>query len=195
MQFRRAGDRVQVLAYGKYSAEKKRGTIRFLGSFHAYSFSLSDELKSNATDEEMKEVMAKIDSMRHDQLKNSRLYAFIELPQRIESAVAGLSESASACTLEKDVSADWAARVYEQLDALAKAMRKAGMRRPAKPAAAPVAPAGQLDLVHDQAPQALDSQVGVAGLDLGPQGGPTTTVDPQGGGQGWGYAGSGFNPA
>lgn len=193
MQFRRAGDRVQVLAYGKYSAEKKRGTVRFLGSFGYYNFSLSDELKENATADELAEVQAKIESMRHDQLKISQRAACFNLPDEIAKAVAGLSAAMAATQPEERVPADWDERMYAQLDALAKAMRRAGMKRPAKPAAAAPVQPGQLDLVHQVAPQALDSQA--TGLDLGPQGGPWNTSDPQGGGQDAGYAGGWTNPA
>jgi len=126
MQFREQARRIQVLAYRGYDKEKKRAIIKLLGSFDRYSFSPSDGLLDNLTAEEKIELEAHIETMRQSIEKTSRQYGARNVASRIASAADSITRE------EFDISDDWATDTWAAVDALTKAMRKAGYPKPHK---------------------------------------------------------------
>ncbi len=134
MQFREQAHRIQVLAYRGYDKEKKRAIIKLLGSFDRYSFSPSDGLLDNLTAEEKIELEAHIETMRQSVEKTNRQCGARNVASRIVSAADSITRE------EFDISDEWAADTWAAIDALAKAMRKAGYPKPRK---APQSHAGE----------------------------------------------------
>jgi hypothetical protein len=126
MQFRKQGNRIQVLAYRGYDREKRRAVVKLLGSINAYSYEPTDKLKNNMTVEEKEELQAYIEKMRQDLQDRHLHYASKTIAQRLVE-VAGCIDSGAF-----EVSEQWAAEAWGALDHLAKTLRKAGFPRPRK---------------------------------------------------------------
>lgn len=140
MQFKEVGKRIQVLAYRGYDKEKKRAVIKLLGSFNKYSYEMSDGLEESLTDAEKEEVQSyikKIQQSFNDDMLRS-------LPFLICSQIEHLSNSLNA--KETDISAEQANTLFERIDLLSKALKKAGHKKPAKAVKKPV-DAAQGDLL------------------------------------------------
>lgn len=140
MQFKEVGKRIQVLAYRGYDKEKKRAVVKLLGSFNKYSYEMSDGLEESLTDAEKEEVQSYIkkiqQSFNEDMLRS--------LPFLICSQIEHLSNSLN--TKETDISNTQADAIWTRMELMAKALRKAGHKKPAKPVKKPV-DAAQGDLL------------------------------------------------
>lgn len=126
MQFRRAKNRIQVLAYRGYDKEKKRSIIKMLGSFDAETFEYPDSLTNDMTVDEKEELQSYIESMRHSNrnflLKIETLYLYRSI-DKVSASLTG----------EIDYMTDEVANgLYASIDGLYKALRKAGYKRPSK---------------------------------------------------------------
>ena len=153
MQFKRQGRRVQVLAYRGYDKEKRRAIVKMMGSIDVYSYEPSDGLIENLTDEEKTELQSYIETERQAAEKRSRLYSAKSAASRIKE----VADTIKAGDFEP--SEAWAADTWAAIEALTKAMRKAGYPKPRKaPQKAADAPMpGQAGLPFGDAPETPES--------------------------------------
>ena len=149
MQFKRQGRRVQVLAYRGYDKEKRRAIVKMMGSIDAYSYEPSDGLIENLTGEEKTELQSYIETERQAAEKRSRLYSAKSAASRIKE----VADTIKAGDFEP--SEAWAADTWAAIEALTKAMRKAGypQRRIAPQKAADAPMPGQAGLPLGDAPE------------------------------------------
>jgi hypothetical protein len=125
MQFKRQGRRVQVLAYRGYDKEKRRAIVKMMGSIDVYSYEPSDGLIENLTDEEKQNYSHTL-KQNDRQQKASRLYSAKSAASRIKE----VADTIKAGDFEP--SEAWAADTWAAIEALTKAMRKAGYPKPRK---------------------------------------------------------------
>lgn len=134
MQFKRQGRRIQVLAYRGYDKDKRRAIVKMVGSLDGYSFTPSDGLIDSLTAEENKELQSYIEKERQSSKDRIRQSVTQYVASQIKTAADSLTAGEFA------PSDTWAAETWAAIDALSKAMRKAGQPRPAKPAKGTDAP-------------------------------------------------------
>lgn len=142
MQFKKLGNRIQVLAYRGYDKVKKRAVIKVQGSIVVGSYELSDGLLVNLTDEEKTELQSYIDKDRQYSYKKVRLCE----AQELASLIAKVADTVKAGDFE--VLPTWAEDVLTAMDLLKKTLRKAGYAKPRKTAQKALEPAieGQAQL-------------------------------------------------
>jgi hypothetical protein len=153
MQFKHQGRRVQVLAYRGYDKEKRRAIVKMMGSIDVYSYEPSDGLTENLTDEEKTELQSYIETERQAAEKRTRQYF-------AESSASRISEVADTIKAgDFEPSEAWAADTWAAIEALTKAMRKAGYPKPRKaPQKSADAPKpGQAGLPLGDTPEAPES--------------------------------------
>ena len=126
MQFKKVGDRIQILAYVGYDKEKRRAKVQMVGSLRAYSPLIDDELRSKLNDEQLKEVQAYIDEKKEADLFESDKFALEYLPKSLNRG-ARLIRDERFCIDEKNANA-----IFEAMDDLKKALREQGFKKPAK---------------------------------------------------------------
>lgn len=132
MQFKRQGRRIQVIAYRGYDKEKRRAIVKMMGSIDVYSYEPSDGLIENLTDEEKTELQSYIKTERQASEKLSRQHS-------AKSAASRISEVADTIKAgDFEPSEAWAADTWAAIEALTKAMRKAGYPKPRKAPQKPV---------------------------------------------------------
>ena len=142
MQFKKLGNRIQVLAYRGYDKVKKRAVIKVQGSIIVGSYEPSDGLLGNLTDEEKTELQSYINTERQSSYKKVRLYE----AQELASLIVRISDTITQGDFE--VSPTWAADALAAMAALTKTLRKAGYAKPRKTAQKALEPAieGQAQL-------------------------------------------------
>ena len=141
MQFRAAGNKIQLIEYAGYSKEKKRSVVRMLGSIDRYSPRLTDDLKKKLTAEQVEEVQAYI---KQEAQRSQIATASVRL-HVADSTLAGLADyitlihsdtddkvEADRRAKERAELASRAERIWAGIDQLQKALRKAGQGRPKK---------------------------------------------------------------
>ncbi len=126
MQFKKVGDRIQILAYVGYDKEKRRAKVQMVGSLRAYSPFIDDELRSKLNEEQLKEVQAYIDEKKEADLFESDKFALEYLPKSLNRG-ARLIRDERFCIDEKKANA-----IFEAMDDLKKALREQGFKKPAK---------------------------------------------------------------
>lgn len=126
MQFKKVGDRIQILAYVGYDKEKRRAKVQMVGSLRAYSPFIDDELRSKLNEEQLKEVQAYIDEKKEADLFESDKFALEYLPKALNRG-ARLVRDERFCIDEKNANA-----IFEAMDDLKKALREQGFKKPAK---------------------------------------------------------------
>lgn len=126
MQFRQSGNRIQVLAYRGYDKEKRRATVKLLGSFDRYSFSMSDGLLSNLADDEKTELQSHIESIR----QSAHIQHRQAMTTNIDSHIKSASDCLTAGECDSLLSVEYASRIYAAVDSLTKTLRKRGFKRP-----------------------------------------------------------------
>ena len=153
MQFKRQGRRVQVLAYRGYDKEKRRAIVKMMGSIDVYSYEPSGGLIENLTDEEKTELQSYIETERQAAEKRSRVYSAKSAASRIKEVADTIQGG------DFEPSEAWAADTWAAIEALTKAMRKAGYpklrKAPQKAADAPMP--GQAGLPFGDAPETPES--------------------------------------
>lgn len=132
MQFKRQGRRIQVIAYRGYDKEKRRAIVKMMGSIDVYSYEPSDGLNESLTDEEKKELQSYIETERQLAKKQKRQYSANSAASRIKE----VADTIKAGDFQP--SEAWAADTWAAIEALAKAMRKAGYPKPLKAPQKPV---------------------------------------------------------
>ena len=131
MQFKRQGLRIQVLAYRGYDKEKRRAVVKLLGSMDADTFEASPGLLGNLQGNELEELQAYVEENRQKRDRDRRLRRARELDLSLRIAAEAIGEG------EFVPDGTWAADTWAAIDALTKAMRKAGHKRPQKAAQEP----------------------------------------------------------
>lgn len=126
MQFKRQGRRVQVLAYRGYDKEKRRAIVKMMGSYDVYSYEPSDGLIISLTNKEKKELQSHIETKRQESEKFNRQH-FAKLAASRIKEVADTIQGG-----DFEPSEAWAADTWAAIEALNKAMRKAGHPKPRK---------------------------------------------------------------
>jgi hypothetical protein len=137
MQFKRQGNKIQVLVYRGYDKEKRRSVVKMVGSYDVYSYKLSDGLLDSLTDKEREELQSHIETERLEAEKRSRLYSAENIASRIKSAADMIRAG------EFEPPSQWADEVWAGIDALAKALRRAGYPRNRQRMVEASMPAGQ----------------------------------------------------
>ena len=135
MQFRKAGNKIQILAYAGYSKEKRRSVVQVIGTLDRYSPSLTDDLKNKLTVEQQKEVTEWIDQRR----KADDLAAKQATALHLDSSIIRLADSLTS--EEVALSDEQAARLYDAMATLQKALKKCGHRKPTRAPAIQPSPA------------------------------------------------------
>lgn len=126
MQFRKQGNRIQVLAYRGYDREKRRAIVKLLGSIDAYTYEPTVGLENNLTVDEKEELQSYIEKRRQYLQDGYLRYTSQTIAERLRE-VAECIESGTF-----DVSDKWAADTWAALDGLKKSLQKAGFPRPQK---------------------------------------------------------------
>ena len=126
MQFKRQGNKIQILAYTGYNKEKRRGMVDMIGSLDVRGFAPSVGLMDKLTDEQKEEVQAYIETERQKNAKQDhRIFASVAA-STIRRIIEGIDAGESG-------DAAWAAEVWAAMDTLGKSLRKAGHPKPARP--------------------------------------------------------------
>ena len=140
MQFKKAGRKIQVLAYRGYDKEKKRAVVKMLGSLDDYDYKPTDGLIESLTDDEKKELQSYIENDKQSKEKQRRQSSVKYIHSHIDFASDSLTKHGAT------LSDSEAGRLWESIDALGKALKKSGhkpvKKKPAAPAPA-VVPPGQ----------------------------------------------------
>jgi hypothetical protein len=128
MQFRQSGNRVQVLAYRGYDKEKRRATVKLLGSFDRHGFGMSDGLMDALNDDEKAELQSHIKSIRQSHDEDYRQ----SVTKNVDSFISKASDCLSNGECDGLLTPEYASRVYASIDSLTKVLRKRGFKRPPK---------------------------------------------------------------
>lgn len=125
MQFKKRGNKIQVLAYEGYDKEKRRSIVKAKGTLCAYTFKPSEGLIDNLTDKQKEELQSYINNERQKERKNRLQYTASSIDSYINKATEALEQSLYQLNEAK------ALNIYEAMDRLKKAMRKQGFSRKA----------------------------------------------------------------
>jgi hypothetical protein len=127
MQFKKSGNRIQVLAYRGYDTERRRSVVRQLGSISGLDFSPSVGLMDNLTVDEKTELQAYIEKARQERQQASRRYNARNAAEAMNTAAEAITDGTYAVTTDE------AAAIWSAIAALTKSLRRAGHPRPTKP--------------------------------------------------------------
>ena len=125
MQFRRIGNKTQVLSYQGYNKEKRRAEVRLLGSYDMTYFIVGKELADNLTDDERSEVERRITADRFERDDAQR-------QQQLRSITKNINEVTNSLTMDKykrQVGEEKAQEMLAAMDGLTKQLRNLGYRR------------------------------------------------------------------
>ena len=118
MYFKKAGNKIQVLAYRGYNRDKKRADVKMIGSIDRYTFSPTERHKDSITVAEYEEINAYIESVRQADIDTVKKISLDTLVHNLRSANAALE------TL--DITEDQAKKIWEEVETLGKRLRKKG---------------------------------------------------------------------
>lgn len=127
MQFKRKGNKINVLAYRGYDREKRRAVVKMVGSMSAHTYTPSENLLENLTDDEREELQKYIEDARQESDRQARRYAVDAIPSRLADAAEAITAG------EVEPSEAWAAEVWAAMTTLGRALRRAGLPRPRRP--------------------------------------------------------------
>lgn len=126
MQFKKVGDRIQILAYVGYDKEKRRAKVQMIGSMSYYAPCINEELRSKLTDEQVAEVQVYIDERKEkESFENEKLH--------LQYMSSSLNRGARIIRDERfDITEDKAKAIFEALEEIKKALKERGFKKPAK---------------------------------------------------------------
>ncbi len=130
MQIREKGKKVLCIRT-KYDSEKKRTFGVTVARQDKYLTTVSDEVSQLLT-------KAEVDHLKKwlsDRIKNREVDSLKSGLSFVHYSVRRAAEALSVDSLAAELSADTADKIWLALDELQKALKKAGFKRPAKPAA------------------------------------------------------------
>jgi len=125
MQFRKQGDKIQVLKYATYDKDKRRAVIKMIGSFDCNTFEQTEGLTNLMTPKDLEQFHEKIDGMRKEAAALDRNYTVNSFP----SSIVKVYDCIKTHDLEikaTDVTKDDAVAIYGVIKALTKALETAG---------------------------------------------------------------------
>lgn len=125
MQFKRVGKKIQVLAYRGYDKEKRRSIVQLLGTLNAYTLEPSTGLLDSLTTEEEKELQSYKENVRLEDKKHYDSNSVLSIASRID-VVSILLETPENYTIDEE----WGGRVWDSMEKLQKALKKAGYAKP-----------------------------------------------------------------
>lgn len=143
MQFKDTKGRIQVLKYIGYDKDKKRAKVQMVGSLNRYSFEPTAGLFESLTADEKEELQSYIKEKRQSQEKERRQSAVENADYSLKRVADSLADDDITISPEK------AARIWAEIEALTKAMKKAGHSKPKAKKAPPRVPPGQTSLIED----------------------------------------------
>jgi hypothetical protein len=126
MQFKKQGNRVQVLAYRGYDKVKRRAIVKMLGSYDVHSYEMTDGLLDSLTVDEKEELQSRIEKERQSDQKAIRQYNLKYIDSRIKEVADSISGG------EFEINQEWATSVHDAIDALTKVMRANGYTKQRK---------------------------------------------------------------
>ncbi|TAM11554.1 MAG: hypothetical protein EPN72_10785 [Nevskiaceae bacterium] len=126
MQFKRKGNRIQVLAYRGYDREKRRAIVRMLGAMDAHTLEPSDGLIESLTHSEQAELQAYLETIRQADDLLARQAGARAAPDHIRE----IADTLRAGDFKPDET--WAAQTWESLAVLQRTLRRAGFAKPRK---------------------------------------------------------------
>ena len=118
MYFKKAGNKIQVLAYRGYNKEKKRADVKMIGSIDRYTFAPTERHKDSITAEEYEEINTYIESVRQADIDTVKKLGLNTLVHNLKNANSALE------TL--DITEDQAKKIWEGIETLGKRLRKKG---------------------------------------------------------------------
>jgi len=118
MYFKKAGNKIQVLAYRGYNKEKKRANVKMIGSIDRYTFTPTERHKDSITESEYKEIEAYIEAVQQADIDTVKKISLDTLVHNLRSANSALE------TL--DITEDQAKKIWEEVETLGKRLRKQG---------------------------------------------------------------------
>lgn len=123
MQFKKVGDRIQILAYVGYDKEKRRAKVQMIGSMSYYAPFINEELRSKLNDEQVAEVQVYIDERKEkESFENEKLH--------LEYMPSSLNRGARIIRDERfDISENKANAIFEALDEIKKALKERGFKK------------------------------------------------------------------
>ena len=125
MQFKEKGGKVAVLLYAGYDEVKQTPRIKTVGSFDKYTYKPSPGLMDKLNAQQRDELQAEWDRRRQLALGLNRQHY-------LKSLVPNLLGACDSLRHQTALSAEEAARIWEAMDELGKALRHAGHAKPSK---------------------------------------------------------------
>lgn len=156
MQFRKVGGKIQVVEYAGYDKEKKRSVVKMVGTLDRYSLRITDELKSKLTAEQEKEIQQYIETeTQRKQRETDSAYINICDSQirkmadciTVAHTDSDNKEESDRRASERVIVKQKAEAIWEALEQIQKALKKAGHPRPKKETKAPAKDPRQKSLV------------------------------------------------
>ena len=156
MQFRTVGNKIQIVEYAGYDKEKKRSTVKMVGSLDRYSPRITDELKSKLTAEQEKEIQQYIETeTQRKQRETDSAYINICDSQirkmadciTVAHTDSDNKEESDRRASERVIVKQKAEAIWEALEQIQKALKKAGHPRPKKEKTPPAKDPRQKSLV------------------------------------------------
>lgn len=121
MYFKKAGCKIQVLAYRGYDKVKKSPIVKMIGSISGYDFNPSVGQENNIKPEEKAEIKEYISKMCEADSASRNRDAMKYLDSSLRSSVQGMKEGNADLVTEK-----WAEAVWHGIDDLGRLLRKSG---------------------------------------------------------------------
>ena len=120
MYFKKAGHKVQVLAYRGYDKAKKRAIVKMVGSISGLSFSPSAAHGDSLTEDERKEIQTYIETVRQKERESMQKWYAESLADKIGGSIEAIKAG------QYEITPEWAEAVWGGMDELGRLLRKAG---------------------------------------------------------------------
>lgn len=125
MRIKEQGNRLQLLRT-IYVPEAKRGKDVMFASLSKYDSQVPDEVKALLEPDELEKLEAHLQSCQEAASASRRRSALVNVPWSLNNAMEALKDAGVAVSMAPDQ----VAKIWESLDAMRSAMRKAGLAKP-----------------------------------------------------------------
>lgn len=120
MYFKKAGNKIQVLAYRGYNKEKKRADVKMIGSIDRYTFTPTERHKDSITVAEYEEINTYIESVQQADIDTVKKLGLDTLVHNLKNANSALE------TLDITITEEQARQIWAEIETLGKKLRKKG---------------------------------------------------------------------
>ena len=120
MYFKKAGGKVQVLAYRGYDKVKKRAIVKMVGSISGQHFKPSVAQGDSLTVEEKAEIQTYIEKEKQKHDASMQQWISRSLPEKLGDAIEAIKAG------NHQITEQWAEGVWNGMDELGRLLRKAG---------------------------------------------------------------------